>query len=131
MKPERLRILITTDAVGGVWVFSATLAEALAERGCEVLLVTLGPPPRQHQIDPLARKRIQVKITNLALEWMDPEGFGFHRACRQLEQIAQEFSPNIVHLNSFREAAAHWNAPVLLTAHSCVRSWWQACRGGE
>src|SRR3954454_9640905 len=34
------RRLITCDAVGGVWSYSTTLACALAERGCEVLLVT-------------------------------------------------------------------------------------------
>lgn len=131
MKPERLRILMTTDAVGGVWVFSAMLAEVLASRDREVLLVTLGPPPRQDQVDPLLSKGVKVEITNLSLEWMDPEGFGFERACRQLEQIARKFSPDVIHLNSFREAAAHWNAPILVTAHSCVRSWWQACRGSE
>jgi len=131
MKPERLRILMTTDAVGGVWVFSSTLAEALAAQGCEVLLVTLGPPPRQDQLDSLVSKAINVEITDLALEWLDPEGFIFERSCRQLEQIAREFAPDIIHLNSFREAAANWNAPVVLTAHSCVRSWWQACRGSD
>jgi glycosyltransferase involved in cell wall biosynthesis len=131
MKSERLRILMTTDAVGGVWVFSSTLAQALAYAGCEVLLVTLGPPPRQDQIDSLVSKTIRLEITDLALEWMDPEGLDFERSCRQLEQIAQEFAPDIVHLNSFREAIANWNAPVVLTAHSCVRSWWQACRGSE
>lgn len=131
MRSERLRILMTTDAVGGVWVFSSTLSEALTAEGCEVLLVTLGPPPRPHQLDPLVNKAIRVEITDLALEWMDPEGLDFERSCRQLEQIAREFSPDIIHLNSFREAAANWNALVVLTAHSCVRSWWQTCRGSD
>jgi glycosyltransferase involved in cell wall biosynthesis len=62
---------------------------------------------------------------------MDPQGAAFKRNCRKLEQIEREFSPDLVHLNSFREAAAYWDAPVLVGAHSCVRSWWQACRGGD
>jgi glycosyltransferase involved in cell wall biosynthesis len=36
--------------------------------------------------------------------------------------------PDIVHLNSFREAAFDFGVPVLAVAHSCVASWWQACR---
>ena len=43
------RILMTTDAVGGVWSYSTALATALAKRGHEVLLVTLGPPPQRDQ----------------------------------------------------------------------------------
>jgi glycosyltransferase involved in cell wall biosynthesis len=126
-----LRVLLTTDAVGGVWVFSSTLATGLAAAGCEVLLVTLGPAPSRQQLDTLAGKSIDVRITDLALEWMDPQGADFTRNCRDLEHIEREFSPDLVHLNSFREAAANWDAPVLVGAHSCVRSWWQACRGGD
>src|SRR5215210_3904787 len=126
-----LRVLLTTDAVGGVWVFSSLLAAGLADAGCEVLVVTLGPAPSQQQLGALAGKSINVRITDVALEWTDPEGTDFKRGCRQLEQIEREFSPDVVHLNSFREAAGDWTAPVLVGAHSCVRSWWQACRGGD
>jgi glycosyltransferase involved in cell wall biosynthesis len=131
MTSSGLRVLLTTDAVGGVWVFSSTLAAGLTDAGCEVLLVTLGPPPSRQQLEALADKPIDLRITDLALEWMDPEAADHKRACRQLEQIEREFSPDVVHLNSFREAAADWSAPVLVGAHSCVRSWWQACRGGD
>jgi glycosyltransferase involved in cell wall biosynthesis len=131
MKPGGLRILMTTDAVGGVWVFSSSLADALVREGCEVLLVTLGPTPRQDQLDGVARKGVQVEVTDLALEWMDPEGTDFKRARQTLANIARRFFPDIVHLNSFRDAVANWQVPVVVTAHSCVRSWWQACRGSE
>jgi glycogen synthase len=35
-----------------------------------------------------------------------------------------------VHLNGFREGAISWPAPAIVVAHSCVTSWWHACRGG-
>jgi glycosyltransferase involved in cell wall biosynthesis len=53
------------------------------------------------------------------------------RSRERLTAIEREVAPDIVHLNGYREATAPWRAPVLVVAHSCVRSWWHACRGGE
>jgi glycosyltransferase involved in cell wall biosynthesis len=133
MTPLRgARILITTDAVGGVWVYSVMLARALARRGCDVVLVSLGPPPRQDQTLELRdQPNIELEITDFALEWMDPEGKDFSHACAGLGTIARRARPNVIHLNSYREALGEWQAPVLVAAHSCVRSWWLACRGEE
>src|SRR5579871_6378921 len=62
---------------------------------------------------------------------MDPEGRDLARALTQLGDLERRLKPDIVHLNSYREAAGEWNAPVLVVAHSCVRSWWRACHGGD
>jgi glycosyltransferase involved in cell wall biosynthesis len=43
--------------------------------------------------------------------------------------MEEQVRPDIVHLNGYREACAPWRAPVLVAAHSCVGSWWRACRG--
>jgi hypothetical protein len=45
-----LRVLMTTDAVGGVWTYSAILVRGLARQGCQVKLVTLGPVPSAEQL---------------------------------------------------------------------------------
>jgi glycosyltransferase involved in cell wall biosynthesis len=130
--PSRRRILITTDAVGGVWTYATTLACALVRRHYEVVLVTLGPPPRPEQVAALAEcPGIKVEVTDFALEWMDPEGRDFARAQSGLAKIGWHVKPDVVHLNSYREALCNWPAPVLLVAHSCVRSWWRACRGTD
>ncbi|MCA6119203.1 glycosyltransferase family 4 protein [Bradyrhizobium sp. WSM 1738] len=129
---RRLRILMTTDAVGGVWVYASTLARALCQMGMEVSLVTLGPAPRGDQLQSIAgTPGLTVEITDLSLEWLDPEGRDFHRAADRLAAIENRVKPDIVHLNSYREAISTWRAPVLVVAHSCVRSWWLACRGEE
>jgi glycosyltransferase involved in cell wall biosynthesis len=126
------RILMTTDAVGGVWVYSSTLAAALARRGAHIHLLTLGPPPRLHQLASLrSLSNVRVECTDLALEWMDPGGADFERAGECLVRIARRLAPDLVHLNGYREALADWRAPIVLAAHSCVWSWWQACRGGQ
>jgi glycosyltransferase involved in cell wall biosynthesis len=126
-----LHVLMTTDAVGGVWVFATSLAEQLCRRGHRVTLVTLGPPPSRDRVAALRHyPNLLVEPTDLALEWMDPEGTDFARARDVLSRIAEHLRPDLVHLNSYREAAFAWPAPTLLVAHSCVRSWWGSCRGG-
>jgi glycosyltransferase involved in cell wall biosynthesis len=37
----------------------------------------------------------------------------------------------LLHCNAFGPAAAQWDVPVLLVAHSCVYSWWRAVHGVE
>ena len=130
--PPKLRVLMTTDAVGGAWTFSTSLARSLAARHCAVHLVVMGPRPAPHQLDVFrGLYDISVEVTDLALEWLDPGGTDVARARKRLQTIAGRERPDIVHLNGFREALADWNAPTLVTAHSCVRTWWRAVRGGE
>jgi glycosyltransferase involved in cell wall biosynthesis len=128
--PPAKRVLLTTDAVGGVWVYATDLARGLCQSGSEVTLVITGPAARPEQLEPLQTiDGLAVESTDLALEWLDPEGADMPRARRQLLAIAERVRPDVVHLNSFREASFDWPAPVLIVAHSCVWSWWQACRG--
>jgi glycosyltransferase involved in cell wall biosynthesis len=130
--PSRRRILMTADAVGGVWTYATSLARELCAQGFEISLVTLGPAPRKDQLrDIEGIENLQFEATDLALEWMDPEGRDFPRALAQLAAIERRVRPDIIHLNGFREAAVAWTAPVIVVAHSCVRSWWLACRGEE
>ena len=133
MPPRRpFRVMMTTDAVGGVWIYSSTLARALCRRGLEVALVTLGPEPRPDQIEAVAGiSGLTLETTDLALEWIDPEGLDFRRAKEWLLAIEDRVGPDVVHLNSYREAMSAWRAPFIVVAHSCVRSWWLACRGEE
>jgi len=121
-----LRILMTTDAVGGVWVYAIELACSLCNAGNEVMLAVIGPRPRPDQLRPLRGVHgLQLKMTDLLLEWMDPEGADIKRASEMLRSIADEFQPDLVHLNSFREGNLNWSAPVLIVAHSCVQTWWR------
>ncbi|WP_146604591.1 glycosyltransferase family 4 protein [Rhodoplanes roseus] len=127
-----LRVLMTADAVGGVWTYATTLARALAERGHEIVLVTLGPAPTPAQRAALTGVAgVRLLVTDLALEWMDPEGRDLSRARDMLAGVADDIAPDIVHLGGYREATIPFAAPVLVVAHSCVRSWWRACRGAE
>jgi glycosyltransferase involved in cell wall biosynthesis len=125
------KVLMTTDAVGGVWTYSTGLASALASAGMEVHLVTLGPPPREEQRAMLRDGRVRLIESNLALEWQDAGGADLSNAKRFLEDLEDAIQPDIIHLNSFREATFDWLAPVIVVAHSCVNSWGLACNDTE
>jgi glycosyltransferase involved in cell wall biosynthesis len=73
---------------------------------------------------------VRVIETDLALEWQDPEGRTLPRAREFLGTIERRIKPDIVHLNSYREATFDWHAPVVVVAHSCVNSWAIACDDG-
>ncbi|MGE5537436.1 MAG: glycosyltransferase family 4 protein [Gemmatimonas sp.] len=132
MSPPAHRLMMTTDTVGGVWVYATTLARELTRRGFGVTLVTQGPPPRSDQLAPLRDvPGLDLEITDLKLEWMDPAGDDMPRALDRLRDIERRIRPDLVHLNSYREARGDWSVPVIVAAHSCVRSWWRACRGDD
>ena len=129
MTPDRsLKILMTTDAVGGVWTYAALLSTALADTGHMVHLVTMGPGPRDDQRAMVNHPRICLIESSLALEWEDPAGMDVAHARHALHSIDRAIQPDIIHLNSFREALFEWSAPVIVVAHSCVKSWSIACR---
>jgi glycosyltransferase involved in cell wall biosynthesis len=122
-------LLMTADAVGGVWDHASSLAQSMARRGWDVTFVTFGPAPRQDQFLPLlGYDNIDLEITNIDLEWQDPQGDDRQRALDHMASLEDRLNPDIVHLNGYREACAGWRAPVLVGASSCAGSWWRACR---
>jgi glycosyltransferase involved in cell wall biosynthesis len=126
------RVLMTTDAVGGVWTYSLELARGLSEAGVEVMLAVIGPPPNDAQRDAaIAIPGLVLVVPGLELEWGDPVGPLNPVQRQRLAALTREFEPDLVHCNGFREAAAGFRAPVVAVAHSCVRTWWRACRGDE
>lgn len=125
------RILLTTDAVGGVWTYTLSLARALADSGVEIALACLGPAPSAAQRRQLTGlPHVTLHENTEPLEWMDDPWSGVDRAGEWLLNVAADFSPDVVHLNKYAHGALPWPVPVLVAAHSCVCSWWSAVRGG-
>lgn len=121
------RVLMTADTLGGVWTYATVLARALASLGAEVSLVTLGPRPRADQRQMLSNSPVRIIESDLALEWQNPEASDLAHAHDFLTSLEARTRPDIVHLNSYREATFGWQAPVVVVAHSCVNSWGMAC----
>lgn len=126
------RLLMTVDAVGGVWTYALELARGLTSHGVELRLVVIGPPPDASQrAEARAIAGLSLVVADLALEWQDGAGPLEADARQRLQELEREFAPELVHCNGFREAATGFAAPVLVVAHSCVATWSRACRGQE
>ena len=125
------RVLMTADAVGGVWHYALQLANGLAPHGVAVTLATMGPRPTVDQrAAALAVPGLQLVQSDYRLEWADDPWRDVERAGAWLRQLESRTAPDIVHLNGYAHGCLPWTAPVLVVAHSCVCSWWTAVRGG-
>jgi glycosyltransferase involved in cell wall biosynthesis len=125
-------VLMTADAVGGVWTYALGLADALAKRNVRVVLATMGEPPRREQRAATSRvPGLEVFESRFALEWMDDPWDDVARAGAWLLELERRTAPDVVHLNGYVHAKLPWRAPCLVVAHSCVLSWWRAVFGEE
>ena len=126
------RVLMTADAVGGVWRYALDLVRELSAGGGEVLLASMGPRPDAVQLAEAARvPGLTLVPGDFRLEWMaDPWG-DVDRAGAWLLELSREWRPDIVHLNGYSHGALPWPAPVVVVGHACVMSWWEAVHGEE
>src|SRR6266446_7224459 len=131
LRPQPKRVLMTADCVSGVWNYCLQLATALAPYRIEVVLATMGPLPSMAQRAEAARiPNVELLESDCKLEWMDAPWASVDEAGFWLLQIATRFQPDVLHLNGYSHAALPWRRPVVVVAHSCVRSWWTAVRAG-
>jgi glycogen(starch) synthase len=124
-----LRVLMTADAVGGVWRYSLDLAGALRSRGVHITMAVMGPAPSSAQRREALRAGLPVVHAPYRLEWMDDAGADVEQAGRWLFTLAAALRPDLVHLNGYAHAALPWSTPVVVVPHSCVRTWWRAVKG--
>ena len=122
-----MRLLLVTDAVGGVWVYSLELAKALRPLGIETVLAIMGPSPRAKQREAAAPFRIVD--TGLTLEWLDTNPADIRRAGEAIAAIADREVVNIVQTSSAALLAdVEFDQPCVAVQHSCVASWWSAVK---
>jgi glycosyltransferase involved in cell wall biosynthesis len=123
-----MKVLMTTDTVGGVFTYTAQLAAELEARGEEVVVATMGPPLRRGQREALPSR---VYESGYRLEWMEDPWQDVAEAADWLLGVEDHERPDIVHLCSYAHGAAGFRAPTVIVAHSCVLSWWRAVHGEE
>jgi len=120
---------MTGDTVGGVWTFTLELAEALSRQGVATLLAAMGGEPDAAQRADAARIRgLTLRSSAFKLEWMDDPWEDIAKSGPWLLDLQREYKPDVIHLNTYGHGALGWQSPVVLTAHSCVLSWWQAVK---
>lgn len=130
---RRRRLLLTTDAVGGVWTYSLDLARALAQaEDMVVLLAVLGPRPSPGQLTEAACvPGLQVIDTGLPLDWTAASKQDVRECGDALARLAEEGGVDLVQLHTPALAAASFPVPVVSVIHSCVGTWWNAVHGGD
>jgi glycosyltransferase involved in cell wall biosynthesis len=126
------RVLMTTDTVGGVWTFSMELAAALEPYDVEIVLAAMGGrPSRDQRREGNRHANVRLLTSTYRLEWMEEPWRDVEESGRWLLELESAVRPDVVHLNSYGHGALDWNSPVVLTAHSCVLSWWLQVKGNE
>lgn len=124
-----MRILLTTDTIGGVWTFTRELAQELLFQGHQVALVSFGRPPAPEQADwsrSMAHsypEAFSYESSAAPLEWMDENERAYDEGAEVLLQAIVEFRPDIIHSNQFCFGSLPADTPIVVTAHSDVLSW--------
>ena len=127
------RVMLTTDAVGGVWRQTLELAAGLTAGGTQVLLAILGPRPNAAQrAEAASLNGCDTTITDLPLDWTADSAEDLRRAGCTLASIAVDWDADTIQLHAPALVAdVDLPAPVVTMAHSCVGTWWRAVRGGD
>jgi glycosyltransferase involved in cell wall biosynthesis len=128
--PER--VLMTADAVGGVWPYALDLARGLCRGGTHIGLAVMGPEPSAAQrAQAAAIDGVSLRWRPFRLEWMEHADDDLDDAMRWLADLHAEFDPDLVHVNGYALAASGLKTPAIVVCHSCVRTWWRAVHGTD
>lgn len=132
MDGQRRHVLMTVDAVGGVWTYALDLAAGLAAAGIRTSLAVLGPSPAADQItEANAVPGLTLIDTGLPLDWTAAHAETVDYAAARIRALAGELAVDLVHLNTPALAGPERFAqPVISVAHSCLATWWSAVRRG-
>jgi glycosyltransferase involved in cell wall biosynthesis len=119
-------ILLSTDAVGGVWSYTVDLAHALARLGVEPVIAAMGPKA------PKLPDGLRVIETGLPLDWLADTSRDVRDAGTALARLANAVDADVLQLHSAALACdVEFERPVVAVQHSCVATWWDAVRGGS
>lgn len=121
-----MRILLTTDVVGGVWRYTVTLVRELTDRGHACAVAILGDPDEGKLAE--LPEGVETFSSRFSLEWMPGGVAEVEPATEWLVERAGEWRPDVVHLNQFAYAVGDYAAPVIVVAHSDVLSWFAEVR---
>ena len=123
-------LLMTTDAVGGVWQYATDLARSLVPHGWRTTLAVLGPAASAAQrTAALATPGLTLIETGMPIDWLAKGEKEVTRAGKELAEIAAETGVDLVQLNAPAfGATARFPVPVVATTHSCLASWWAAVK---
>lgn len=121
-----MKILMTTDNIGGVWTYAINMARGLKKYGVEVVLAVIGNKLTPYQKEELQDIRYRHFVAKQ--EWMENPWENVYATGKWLKHFSDIENPDILHLNSYTLGCLDWQVPVVVTLHSCVLSWWEAVK---
>jgi glycosyltransferase involved in cell wall biosynthesis len=121
-----MKILITTDNIGGVWTYTLNLVRGLKKNGIEAYVAVIGDEMTDYQKKEL--EFVPWSFIRSRQEWMQDPWHDMNKAGEWLLDLKDDIRPDIIHLNSFSLGSLPWRLPIIVTAHSCVLSWFEAVR---
>jgi len=125
-----MRILMTTDTLGGVWTYSVELIRALSGTGVETVLASLGARLSTSQRSDIGKiPGVEIHESNYKLEWMDDPWDEVDASGQWLLELGESSGAELAHINGYSHAALPWKIPVLSVGHSCVFSWFHWVEG--
>ncbi|PYE83685.1 glycosyltransferase family 4 protein [Pseudoroseicyclus aestuarii] len=123
------RVLMTLDAVGGVWRYALDLAQGLRAEGLEIAFAGLGPAPSPAQAE-AARRIGTLDWGEAPLDWLAKGPEALAPVGPWLSALAERRGADLVHLNYPSQGAELEVAmPVVAASHSCLATWFAAVRG--
>ena len=124
-EPSALTVLMTADAVGGVWHYALGLCAALPE--IRFVLAVMGPMPSAAQRDAAGRlDNVVLEEYGHRLEWMQGAAGNLDSSRHWLTLLARRYRADLLHVNGYAHARNETGLPTLAVAHSDVLSWWRA-----
>jgi glycogen(starch) synthase len=118
-------VLMTADAVGGVWSYAVGLCRSLPET--RFVLATMGPHLRQAQRDAIRElENVSLVESDYRLEWMADGVVDFIDSRDWLIDLLHRHEVDVIHVNGYGHARLSVGCPVVVVAHSDVLSWWEA-----
>ena len=124
------RVLITVDAVGGVWRYAIDVARGLKSHGVDCLLVGFGPEPDAAQRAECSRSKLVW--THEPLDWTVSHSTALDRGTDTVASLAQGWNADVLHLNMPSQACGLQDqCPAVVASHSCVPTWWRAVQGTD
>lgn len=123
-----LRILMTLDAVGGVWRYAIDLAHALALDGNIMVLAGLGPRPDDRQVEEAAAIGT-LEWLDTPPDWMTNDETDLDSLPAEVSTLVRKHQIDLIHLNSPSQACGlEVERPVIAMSHSCVATWFKGVR---
>ena len=125
-----MKVLMTTDTVGGVWNYSLELCKELEKYDVQIHLAAMGAWPSRQQREQISQcENVILYKSDFKLEWMQDPWDDVEKSHKWINSIYHTIQPDLIHLNNYVQRDEDWNCPVVTVFHSCVTSWWQAVKG--